>query len=163
MAQSCGSSLALSAAALAVASLVAAGCADPPTAGNEDVLAGLEAVSTNDSGPTQPIDGPGSFRGGVMGYDPGPDTLDTTVRLPNVQVTVYTRVDSEGDAVGVGPEVVSVLTDENGEFQTPELPGGEYVVTFMPPADSRYSGGWTIGVAHPESNQHPWWIMLPAK
>ncbi len=155
----------VSAAPLALIATLAFACADPAGPAVSP-LSGLVRVSANDTTPNAPPPqpaAPGSFHGTVRGYSPGPDTLNTAVRLPNVTVTAYPRVVSSTDTVGVGPLQAQVVTNAQGEFQLPTMPAGEYVVTFNPPSDSRYRGGWTIATASSTSNQGAWWIMLPAR
>jgi hypothetical protein len=145
-------------------------CADSGSEPIDDSpLAGLTRVTTNDSSTAPPpsTPTPGYFRGTVRGYSTtsGPDTLATAVRLPNVRVTAYPRIESRTDTLGTGPAAGSVLTDANGEFTMPTMPGGEYIVTFNPqaPEDSQYRGGWTVTTVHERSQESPWFIMLPKK
>jgi hypothetical protein len=148
-------------------------CADSgPAPIDQSPLAGLTRVSTNDSGgvttPAPAADPtPGYFRGTIRGYSSasGPDTLATAVKLPNVRVTAYPRIESRTDTLGVGPAAGEALTDANGEFTLPTMPGGDYVVTFNPqaPEDTQYHGGWTVTTIHERSHEVPWYIMLPKK
>ena len=144
---------------------IAAACADGPAGPVGDPLAGLAVAERGDTAsasPTSTPRSPGYFVGTVYGYEPGPDTLASAVRLEGARVTAYVRVDgSEG--VTAGRQVASVLTNAQGHFQLPTLPGGEYVVTFVPAATSPYRGGWTTAEAWQQSGDSPWWIMLPRK
>jgi hypothetical protein len=99
----------------------------------------------------------------VLGYEPGPDTLASAVKLPNVKVTAYLRISMSTDSIGLGTIVASTVSDANGEWQLPTMPGDEYIVTFVPPEGSKYRGVWTIATAHQNSNQQAWFIMLPVK
>jgi hypothetical protein len=149
--------------ALALTLVVACGDSNSPV--STSPLEGYSQVGTSDTGtvkPPPPPVGPGSFHGVVRGYQSGIiDTLGTAVLLEGVTVNAYTRVASAPDEVGV--LAASVLTNASGVFQMPTLAGGEYVVTFTPPASSPYKGGWTLAFAGPQSNENPWWIMLPKK
>lgn len=162
---------------------VALACAGDSTSVDKSPLDGLTRVSSTDSGGTPPTNpppsdtgttpspppnpGPGSFRGYVRGQaEPGtgPDTMATAPKVANVRVTAYPRLpSSSADSLGVGPAAASVLTDANGEFQLPTLPGGEYVVTFVPPESSIYRGVYATATAHSQSNTYPWWVVLPKK
>lgn len=150
---------------VAIAGAIAA-CADS-TSPIGSPLAGLARVGSNDSlpgsPPPPPTPTPGTFHGSVLGYEPGPDTLASAVKLPNVKVTAYVRVSMSLDSIGVGTVAASVVTDANGDWQLPTLAGGEYVVTFVPPDGSKYRGVWAIATAHEDSNQRAWFIMLPVK
>jgi hypothetical protein len=145
-------------------------CSDstsPGTTGNP--LQGLFKSSTGSSdtavvqtGGDQPT--PGYFHGTVRGASaPGAtDTMNTAPRVANVQVTVYQHVTtSTGDTLGVGPQVAEVTTDANGEFQTPVLSGGFYIVVFAPPAGSIYHGVYVGAMAHSHSADYSWFIVLP--
>lgn len=146
------------AAALAVATVAA--CADDPSA--PDLLAGMAQVTSADSTgappPSEPT-APGFFRGVVMGYAAGPDTLANAERLPNVSVQAYLYSGTQP----VGDAVAGTTSNANGEWQLPSLPGAEYVVTFTTPSGSKYRSGWTLGRTGASSGTHPWWIMLPEK
>ena len=147
--------------------LTAAACSDADPGGPEnDPLAGLSVATRGDSAPEQPPEpdslGPGHFEGTLYGYEPGPDTLANAVRLQGARVTAYEREERNGQ-VAAGDEVASVLTDAQGFFRLPTLPGGPYVVTFVPAASSPYRGGWTTSYAWRHSGDSPWHIMLPRK
>jgi hypothetical protein len=145
---------------------IATACSSEGTSGPAgDPLAGLTIAERGDTAPAPPVStprSPGYFVGTVYGYEPGPDTLASAVRLEGARVTAYIRVDgSEG--VTAGRQVASVFTNAQGYFQLPTLPGGEYVVAFVPAAASPYQGGWTVAEAWQQSGDSPWWIMLPRK
>jgi hypothetical protein len=151
--------------ATVVLALAAACSGDDPASPGDDPLAGLTAATRGDTAPEAPPDlprGPGYFVGTVYGYDPGPDTLASAVKLAGVRVSAFTRVDT-GEGVTAGRQVATVLTDAKGFFQLPTLPGGEYVVTFVPGAASPYRGGWTTAGAWQQSGDNPWYIMLARK
>ncbi len=153
--------------ALAALALFAAtsSCSDSdPAAPDGNPLAGLAATTRGDTAdaPPEGPSGPGYFRGTIYGYDQGTDTLASAVRLDDVRVTAYVRAETNGDVVA-GRQVASVRTNAQGFFQLPTLPGGEYVVTFVPPASSPYRGGWTTAGAWDQSGDNPWYIMLPRK
>lgn len=150
------------------ASLAVIACADSidPVLSPLADLARFDSDTTvNGPPPTTPSPNPtpGSFRGTVRGYEPGPDTLASAVRLANVTVTAFRRVPTASDTLGLGPEQASVITNAEGEFQLPTMPGGEYIVTFVPHPSSKYRGVWTVATAHESSGEFPWWIMLPVK
>ena len=153
---------------LAAVALLAttASCSDSdPGAPAGDPLAGLTAATrgdTADARPTVAPSSPGHFVGTVYGYEAGPDTLASAVRLDDVRVTAYVRAES-AEGVVAGRQMAMVLTDAQGIFRLPTLPGGEYVVTFVPPATSPYRGGWTTAGAWQQSGDHPWHIMLPRR
>ena len=154
--------------ALAALALLAAtsSCSDSgPAAPDSDPLAGLAAATRGDTAEAPPPEAPpspGHFVGTVYGYEPGTDTLASAVRLRDVRVTAYERAETS-EGVGAGRQVATVLTNALGFFHLPTLPGGEYVVTFVPPASSPYHGGWTTAGAWQQSGDHPWHIMLPRR
>jgi hypothetical protein len=100
--------------------------------------------------------------GTLYGYEPAPDTAASAVRIAGARVTAFVREEANGQVVA-GDEVATVLTNAQGFFQLPTLQGGEYVVTFVPPASSPYRGGWTTAFAWQQSGDSPWYIMLPRK
>lgn len=153
---------------VAAASLVA--CSEGAAPIENGPLTGLAKSTVTDSGgstmPTPPASPtPGYFRGVVRSSEgaAGPDTLGTSVKIPNVRVAAYPRLASAPDDTRTGPLAASVVTDANGLFQLPELPGGEYVVTFTPPEGSKYLGVWVTATAHSQSHTYPWWVTLPLK
>jgi hypothetical protein len=151
-----------------VVSIITAGaCSDSePTGSGNDPLAGLAAATRGDNAPEQAPEpdslGPGHFEGTLYGYEPGPDTLANAVRIEGARVTAYEREERNGQ-VAAGDEVASVLTDAQGFWRLPTMPGGAYVVTFVPPASSPYRGGWTTAYAWRHSGDGQWHIMLPRK
>jgi hypothetical protein len=154
--------------ALLAASAIIGACSDNPLTGPTDTrLAGLSKSTTNDTSNTthNPTgDGPGFFRGTVIGHSPagGPDTLTTAPRIAGVVVTIYTR---KITGSGVEPDVLqgSVTTGADGSFTLPTLPAGEYVVTFVPPGDSGLNGVYVFGYLRETSGEYPWWVTLPKK
>ena len=111
-----------------------------------------------------PSQGDGFFRGVVRGYSEAdfPDTLKSAKPLANTVVTAYPAELTDREPK-LGPAKASVVTNADGEFTLPTLPGGLYVVTFTPPAGASYDSGWTLATAHPGSGDRPWIIMLRAK
>jgi len=149
---------------------VACGSDSGGTGPTSSPLTGLVSGVTNDSSPVTtppPQPTPGSFHGTVMGHSafpPGTDTLSTLPRIAGARLTAYAHVQaSAGDTLGVGPEVASVTTDANGQFQFPTLAGALYIVTITPPAGSKYQGIWVAAIAHAHSADYPWWVVLPLK
>jgi hypothetical protein len=148
-----------------------AGCADKPTQPEASPLAGLSAGVVQDSGGTEPpgppaAPTPGHFRGTILGHEPaapGTDTLALFPRLANVRVTAYPVLQSNGSQPQLGPEAASVVTDSEGVFQLPTLAGGEYAVTIIPPQGSVYAGIWVTSIAHAQSADYPWWVVLSRK
>lgn len=149
--------------ALAAAALLACG-SDGPTDPGASQLEGLSRITNADSMPQSPPSGatqsPGRFHGTVYGYVPGGDTLATRVALPGVRVTAYAGVRAPDGAVSPGAEAASVVTDAGGAFALPSLPGGEYVVTIVPPSGSGYRGAWATATAWEHSGDQPWFVML---
>ena len=146
----------------------AAACSDDSSGPDSDPLAGLVAAERGDtaeSPPNETPDGPGHFQGLVKGYTPGViDTNSTIVPLADVRVTAYRN---ENTGVGTPPEagdaVATTFSNASGAWALPTLPGGEYVVTFVPPASSDYRAGWTVGQAWSGSGAGQWQIHLPKK
>lgn len=158
---------------LATAVGFAVACSDDDATGpTNNPLAGLIQSDERDSignapPPPPPTQEPGYVRGRVLGQSdvqPGQnvDTLETAPRIANVRVTVYPKLNND-PIPKLGSEIASVLTDAEGAFQTPQVPYGEYVVTFTLPEDSEYQGVWVTGLIHGSSHEHPWWIVLPKK
>jgi hypothetical protein len=155
-------------AGLAIALFTIAACGDTPTDAPLSPLAGLtESIagdSTGNAAPTMPAaDGPGYFHGTVLGPSPvgaTGDTLASAPRIPNVVVTAYPLISANGAEVEVDEAAATVTTGADGKFSLPTLPGGHYVVTFTPPADSPYGGVWSTAMAHTTSHDYPWWVVL---
>lgn len=152
----------LIAAALAAALLACGG--DATTEPEIDHLAGLTRVEQGDSVATAPPNAPtapGRFHGTVWGYVPGGDTLATRVPLGGVRITAYRAVPRSDGGRAPGDEVASTTTAADGTWALPTLPGGEYVVTIVPPSGSGYRGIWATATAWAHSADHPWFTMLP--
>ena len=63
--------------------------------------------------------------------------------------------------VRAGAAVATTTSSASGAWSLPTLPGGDYIVTFVPPESSGYRAGWTIGTAWTQSGVDPWQIHLP--
>lgn len=152
--------------ALFAALVVAAACSDSPTSSADDrSLEGLVTLSLDDSvnGPPDDTvpDGPGHFKGVVRGWDPSvSDTMASLVPLPNVRVTAYER-DGTVQQPELGDPVAQTFSNQQGHWELPTVPGGEYIITFVPAASSGYRSGWTLGFAWPGSGNNTWGISLP--
>ena len=155
--------------ALVCAASFTIACAENPTAVRTSPLAGLQRAEGNDStgAPPPPPPNPASsgyVRGTVLGPSApgaGNDSLNTAPKIAGVVVTAYPRVaPTANDTIGIGPAAATVTTGADGKFQLPTLPGGEYLVTFEPPAGSIYGGVWVTGPIHDKSHEWPWWIVL---
>jgi hypothetical protein len=176
--------------AVACAALACAGDKSPVDVGGGDALKGLTKSSSTDSAgapvdpqgggqpgpgldtaagnPIEPVDHtPGYARGVVRGSEvvQGPDTLTNSVRIANVRVAAFPIVNwnSTDPQPNMGPPAAEVFTNANGEFQLPELTAGHYVVTFTPPANSKYAGVWVTGTISGKTKDYPWWVTLPNK
>jgi len=155
--------------ALAVlAAIVGIACSDTPEgpiATSSSPLAGLLKGLANDSAPTAPGSstlGSGAIHGTVRGQSApgsGPDTMATAARVSGVKVTAYKLV-LEGTTPTAGAQVAATTTDSTGAFALPSLPGGNYVVTFVPPNDSKYRGQYVFGPVNSETDRFPWYIVL---
>lgn len=155
---------------LALATGVLVACSsDSPTGTTDTPLAGLSAREGNDSIgnplPPQPANPtPGSFHGTVLGQSESGatgDTLATAARVADVVVTAYPVTGGTVANPTLGAAEASVTTGADGKFQLPELAGGEYVVTFNPPASSIYGGVWVSqAFTSAQSNDLPWWVVL---
>ncbi|HET8770149.1 MAG TPA: hypothetical protein VFM71_04120 [Gemmatimonadaceae bacterium] len=159
--------------------LLALGCAgalvlltacttDGPTDPSRSPLAGLARTTGMDSTGNVPPPATdlqdGYFRGRVLGASAsgaGDDSLETAPRLAQVTVRVYPRVNGDESDPELGPAIATMVTDAEGDFETPVLSGGAYVVTFTPPESSGYRGVWVSAVAHSGSHEFPWWVVLP--
>lgn len=143
-------------------------CSDSTSGDDNSPLAGLAPRTANDSvgnpPPPPPANpAPGSFHGTVLGpSEPGAgnDSLATAPRIANVVVAAYPVTGGSVADPTLGPAEASVTTGTDGKFQLPTLSGGEYVVTFTPPANSIYGGVWVTQVTSATSNEHPWWVIL---
>ena len=144
-------------------------CSDSTSGDDNSPLAGLAPRTANDSvgtppppPPTNPT--PGRFHGTVLGpSEPGAgnDSLATAPRVAGVVISVYPVTGGTQADPTLGPATVpSITTGSDGKFQLPILVGGEYVVTFTPPANSIYGGVWVTATTSATSNDHPWWVIL---
>jgi len=155
---------------LAVAAIAFVACTDSSTGIDAHrILAGLSPAESNDTTATPPPDTstwtpePGAFHGIVFHPGAGPDTIGSAIRVANVAVVVYPQTGWDGDTPLLGDPVASFSTNANGEFQSPTIPGGAYIVTFTPPASSPYRGVYVQGLIFNDSNSGTWWIALPEK
>ena len=152
---------------LALSSALTVACSDSPTATENSPLAGLAQRDGKDSvgnplppPPTNPT--PGSFHGTVLGPSApgsGNDSLATAPRVSGVVVTAYPITGGTQADPDLGPAEKSVTTGSDGKFAL-TLAGGDYVVTFTPPASSIYGGVWVTAATSATSNDHPWWVIL---
>jgi len=151
------------------AGLFVAACSDSPTANQNSPLTGLAQREGKDSTgnplpppPTNPT--PGSFHGIVLGPSaPGStDTLATAPRIADVVVTAYPVTGGTQAVPTLGAAEQSVTAGADGKFQL-TLSGGDYVVTFNPPASSIYGGVWVTASTSANSNDWPWWVVLSRK
>lgn len=159
---------------VAIAGLAWACGTDGPTAIDVSPKAGLKSSQAQDSAATTPAPTPPASSNPTPGYvhgtvrapgataGPGQDTLSASIRIPGAIVTAYPRVRSTIDTAGAGPMAAQVIANANGEFQLPTLPGGEYIVTFNPPASlaATYGGVWVTATIHENSHQFAWWVTL---
>lgn len=161
---------------LVLAATTVVACSDDPptTGGNNSPLAGLKSSVAGDSAGTTPAPTPPPANNPTPGYvhgtvrapgataGPGQDTLAASIKIAGAVVTAYPRLVQGTDTAGVGPVAAQVITDADGKFTLPTLPGGEYVITFNPPASlaNTYGGVWTVGTIHDKSHELPWWVTL---
>jgi hypothetical protein len=157
------------AAVVLVASGIAACDKAPITTPDNSPLAGLsksEVHDTSNAAHSPTGTGPGYFKGTVLAPalpGAGNDSLNTAPRIAGVVVTIYERDVTKDEGVAVGDAKGSVTTGADGKFQLPTLPAGEYIVTFVPPANSGYHGTYAFGPLYATSSDFPWWIVLAKK
>src|SRR5687768_9148737 len=151
----------------ALTSALVVACSDNPTETEDSPLAGLAQRDGRDSignplppPPATPV--PGGFHGTVVGPatpGPGVDTMATAPRISGVVVKAMKVIGgTEADPV-LGPVEQTVTTGADGKFAL-TLSGGEYVVSFTPPANSIYGGVWVTAWTSANSNVWPWWVVL---
>jgi hypothetical protein len=142
-------------------------CSDSPTENGNSPLAGLAQRDGKDSvgnplPPPPATPAPGGVHGTVLGPSQagsGGDTLATAPRISGVVVTAYPVTGGTQAVPTLGAAEQSVTTGADGKFQL-TLSGGEYVVTFNPPASSIYGGVWVTAATSATSNEWPWWVIL---
>ncbi len=147
----------------------AAACADSSGPVQRSPLDGLAFGAALDSAgnpltptPPGPV-APGYFRGTVRAPNlpgTGGDTLGTTPRIANVVVRAYPILSSGAGGLELGASVGSTTTDAQGRFTFPTIAGGEYAVTFTPPAGSGYQAAFVTALVNAESHTWPWWVTL---
>lgn len=151
---------------LALTSGLAVACSDDdPTGTEESPLAGLAQRDGRDSvgnplppPPLSPI--AGGFHGTVLGPSTGTgDTLASAPRIAGVVVKAHKVIGGTQADPELGPVEKSATTGADGKFAL-TLSGGEYVVTFTPPANSIYGGVWVTASTSATSNDWPWWVIL---
>ena len=149
----------------ALTSGLALACSDSPMETEESPLAGLAQRDGRDSignplppPPSTPV--PGGFHGTVLGPSTGTgDTLATAPRIAGVVVKAMKVTGGTQAEPELGPVEQTVTSGADGKFAL-TLSGGEYVVTFTPPASSIYGGVWVTASTSTTSNVHPWWVIL---
>ena len=150
----------------ALTSGLAVACSDNPTETEESPLAGLAQRDGRDSignplppPPSTPV--PGGFHGTVLGPSTGVtgDTLATAPRIAGVVVKAMKVTGGTQAEPELGPVEQTVTTGADGKFAL-TLSGGDYVVTFTPPASGIYGGVWVTASTSATSNVHPWWVIL---
>lgn len=149
---------------------LAMACSDDPTGTENGPLAGLSQRAGSDSlgnplppAPTNPT--PGTFRGQVLGPCGSSctgDTLATSPRVAGVVVKAYPVTGGTQASPTLGEVAATVTTGADGKFQLPQLTG-EFVVTFTPPSTSPYAGVWVTAHTSTQSDDYPWWVILPFK
>lgn len=155
---------------LLAAAILAMACSDS-TGSNSSPLDGLAQRTGSDSignplpgEPTAPT--PGTFRGFVLGPCGSActgDTLATSPRVSGAVIKAYPVTGGSPANPTLGPMEATVTTGSDGKFQLPPLAGGEYVVTIEPPSSSPYSGVWVTAFTSSQSDDYPWWVILPYK
>lgn len=154
------------AAFFALASGFAVACDDGTTDPEDSPLAGLAQRDGKDSvgnplppPPSTPV--PGGFHGTVLGPStPGMvDTLATAPRISDVVVKAYKVIGGSEVEPELGAVEQTATTGADGKFAL-TLSGGNYVVTFTPPANSIYGGVWVTASTSATSNDWPWWVIL---
>jgi hypothetical protein len=96
----------------------------------------------------------------VLGKGTGVDTIATAPRIVGATITAFPHLGFSGETPIVGDPVGSVATDENGYFEFPTIPGGDYVVTIKPPSGSEYNGQYALTTISSYSSSANWWVVL---
>ncbi len=151
-------------AALAVACSDATGSENSPLAGLTQKTAADSVGNPVPGEPPAPT--PGTFHGNVLGACASSctgDTLATSPRASGVAVKAYKVTGGTASDPTLGSAEATVTTGSDGKFQFPQLSGGEYVVTFTPPSSSAYRGVWVTAHTSDQSDDRPWWVVLPRK
>lgn len=150
-----------------------------PTTGHDRVAASDSSGSTVPGGgtanPTPPTtdtaiaglpQGPGKIHGQVLGSAPitsGQDSMSAMPKLANISVEMYPCLKEFCAGDSFGPQAASFVTDANGKFASPTLPGGYYTVVFTPPSGSAYRGVYAWFYMNPHSDDYQWWVVLSKK
>jgi hypothetical protein len=155
---------------LALTSGLTVACSDDPSGPESSPLAGFSQQQGRDSvgnslPPAPSVPTAGGFHGTVLApsgsHTPGQDTLATAPRIAGVVVNAYKwqAGSYEGDKPVLGALEQTVTTGADGKFAL-DLSGGDYVVSFTPPANSEYGGVYVTASTSANSNQWPWWVIL---
>ena len=91
------------------------------------------------------------------------DSLAAKVKIANVTVTMYHMTRASDGSPVAGAQEASTTTNSEGAFALPVVPGGDYVVTFVPPTGSGYVSTYATTTIHAESGDAPWWVTLPRR
>ncbi len=157
--------------AMAAVAIMGAVACSSATDSTPTVFEGLKQAAVRDSAgtsqPTPSAEGPGFVRGTVLGPSQpgaGNDSLATAPRVANAKITAYpVQSGANTGAPVLGPQAGTATSGADGKFTMPTIPGGDYVFTITPAANSPYSGVWVTTRIHPGSSDWPWWVILPNK
>lgn len=137
---------------------------DPPPSPLEGLTYIIATDSTGTLAPAAPNElVPGHFVGTVLGAPlpgSGNDSLETMPRIAGAIVTAYPVIAGTGAFATLDHAEASAITDVDGRFTLPQVPGGEYVLTFEPPAGSGFVGSYASVFAYSESHEFSHWIIL---
>lgn len=127
-------------------------------------------ISTDSTGsfmPAAPLElVPGYFVGTVLGAKlpgSGNDSLATMPRIAGAVVTAYPVLAGAGAFATVGDAEATAVTDANGKFTLPEVPGGPYMLAVEPPEGSAFVGQYISAHAYSESHLFAHWLILDRK